>query len=938
MSFCHKITAAVANAADPFECLLTPETNPTKAAAGAYARSSYGERAARLLPLGAATVFLLLLADVGLEIWLRPAGLLPLVWVFHLFAMLLCIIILATIIIPAAWPRVRGGKEAERKLARSELTLRTIVDTSLDAIGISTLPDLRFVQVNKAFEQMFGHSRTEFIGHVPSEFAFGPDETAYQNFSHEILSEGSVRNMEFPGFRRNGQPVAMQVSAVMVELEGALCAIWMMRDITTLKQTEHKLRAEVVERARIEQALRESEATFRKIIESSPDPVSINRYSDGTYLHLSSSFETSGYRVEEVTGKSSFRAGLWADKAQYKQYIATLNERKHVSNMEVSFRLKDGAEVPCLLSSALVELKGEPCIVSFSRDITKIKRTERELVQTREAALAASRAKSEFLSSMSHEIRTPMNAILGMAELLAETPLDHQQQKFLNIMQNNGNALLELINDILDLAKVESGRLNLEQRPFELDALMEKVAETLGMRAHAAGLELIARVVPGTPLNLLGDSLRLRQILVNLIGNAIKFTARGEIVLAVESDRESGEPGRLHFSVSDTGIGIAEERIDHIFHKFTQADSSITRRYGGSGLGLAIVARLVALMDGRVWVESKVGQGSTFHFTARFTIESVPKLPKPAFPDSPLVLNGMRMLIVDDNATNRLLLREILTPLGASVTEAKSGTEAVAEIEHARSVGNPYRLMLLDCQMPGMDGFQVMERLNGPNIDETVVLMLTSDDLSLSEPRIREMKLDTYLVKPVRRQELLEAIGAALASRHRAVGVNESAANKSELQAPASEQKTLLQETPAIAARAANILLADDSADNRLLIENYLKHTPYSLESAENGKVAVEKFMARRFDLVLMDVQMPVMDGLEAITVIREWESRQGMTPTPIIALTASALTEDAQYCLNIGATVHVPKPVKKSALLTAIQKLLPCGHQIAGVANHVGS
>ncbi|HEY6421581.1 MAG TPA: ATP-binding protein [Candidatus Binataceae bacterium] len=359
----------------------------------------------------------------------------------------------------------------------------------------------------------------------------------------------------------------------------------------------------------------------------------------------------------------------------------------------------------------------------------ELRESGRDLVAAREAALSASRAKSEFLSSMSHEIRTPMNAILGMAQLLEETPLNRDQKKYLEIMTNNGDALLDLINGILDLARIESGRLSLEEAGFDLETLVDGTVETLGVRAHQKGLEMLAHVMPDVPHLLVGDRLRLRQVLLNLIGNAVKFTDTGQVLLTVERDRESAVAGHLHFSVVDTGIGIAKDKLEEVFSSFTQADSSTTRRYGGSGLGLAIVRRLVALMGGRVWVESELGHGSVFHFTAHFQVQTDASVEK--HPTVTVMLSGVRALVVDDNFTNRLILREMLSSRGAEVDEAEDGPTALEHIERARISGIPYQLLLLDCQMPAMDGFQVAEGVKAGAEEGLTVLMLSSDDLKV---------------------------------------------------------------------------------------------------------------------------------------------------------------------------------------------------------------
>jgi two-component system, sensor histidine kinase and response regulator len=450
--------------------------------------------------------------------------------------------------------------------------------------------------------------------------------------------------------------------------------------------------------------LSESEANLRKIFDAMPDIITINRLRDSSYVNVNVAFEESGFTRAEALHASGPELRKMLDRRPWETYLARLRAEGTVRNLETELHFKQG-QVPVLVSGALIELDSEPCSVTTIRDVTRLKETERALVAAREAAMAASRAKSEFLASMSHEIRTPMNAILGMTELLEETPLNAEQKRFLSIIGNNGDARLVLINDILDLAKIEAGRLILEQIDFDLEDLTDRVVQMLSLRAHAKGLELAVYLPPGVPRSLCGDPLRLRQILINLIGNAIKFTETGQVLLTVEPDGESDDPGALRFTISDTGIGIAEDKLDTVFADFTQADSSTTRRFGGTGLGLAITKRLVDLMNGQVSVESKLGVGSAFHFTARFEVRSTPRVV--AQSTGVPTLSATRALIVDDNATNRLILCEMLASRGAEVSEAVDGPEGLALLERARSSANPFGLMLLDSRMPGMDGFQV---------------------------------------------------------------------------------------------------------------------------------------------------------------------------------------------------------------------------------------
>ncbi|MCK4822339.1 response regulator [bacterium] len=533
-------------------------------------------------------------------------------------------------------------------------------------------------------------------------------------------------------------------------------------------------------------------------------------------------------------------------------------------------------------------------------EIAQRKIVQQELIKAREVALLASKTKTEFLASMSHEIRTPMNAIIGMSELLSETSLTSDQQQYVQTFKTAGENLLNIINDILDISKVESGQIELEKIDFDLEELLEKTCEIMAIRAHEKKLDLTCYIEPQTPTQLNGDPVRLRQILLNLVGNAIKFTEKGEVLLHVDKDPKNKKSGSLLFSISDTGIGIPEEKIETIFESFTQADSSHTRKYGGTGLGLSISKRLIELMHGRMWVKSKVSKGSTFNFTAQFEIQTKSKKRKP----SPKVdLKGLKTLVIDDNATNRLILRQTLTNWDAAVTEIESGVQALAELKKAKKTNNPFKLVLLDCRMPGMGGFEVAEQIQkNPDLTQTTIMMLTSDRRKGDVDKCKDLGIASYLVKPIKQSDLRNAIA-------RALGKAKTITEKPEVKrVTASKDKRVL-----------NLLLAEDNEDNRFLIQAYLKKTPYKIDIAEDGKIAVKKFKSNKYDLVLMDIQMPEMDGYTATKEIRAWENKKGVKPTPVIALTAYALKEEVQKSLDIGCTAHLSKPIKKAKLLQTI-------------------
>jgi CheY-like chemotaxis protein/anti-sigma regulatory factor (Ser/Thr protein kinase) len=476
---------------------------------------------------------------------------------------------------------------------------------------------------------------------------------------------------------------------------------------------------------------------------------------------------------------------------------------------------------------------------------------------------------------------------------------------------NNGNALLELINGILDLAKIEAGRLSLETVSLDIIDLSEKVADTLAVRAHEKHLELAVRFEDGLPTALVGDPLRLRQVLVNLIGNAIKFTERGEIVLAVKRNPAGSGPGSLLFEVSDTGIGISADKVATIFSEFTQGDSSTSRRYGGSGLGLAIVNRLVQLMGGEVWVESELGKGSTFCFTVELGVADSSPIEK-ASAANECDLKGTRVLIVDDNLTNRIILREMLEPKGAIVSEACNASEGLHALDEAERAKTPFELLLLDCVMPGINGFEMAKRVRQElRLKDLVIMMLSSNELTARISQMNDLGLSQYIVKPIKRRELYSAIADALAKSRVYEAYMQSGDDCSKANDAADRTEVL--------DFSVRILLADDSPDNRMLVAAFLKHTPYELEMAVDGLEAVEKFRAGKFDLVLMDIQMPILDGYSAVRRIREWESAQRIDQTPIVALTASALDDAVERARAAGCSAHVSKPIKKSTLLRTI-------------------
>jgi PAS domain S-box-containing protein len=555
--------------------------------------------------------------------------------------------------------------------------------------------------------------------------------------------------------------------------------------IGELKAQEAGLRLESAHRKNAEQLARKGEAILRKMLETSLDVIAISRLADLTYIYVNDRFSETGYTFEEAKGQTPAQLNIFADPQTGEGLAATIRRDGCAQNFEIDMRTKSGKVVPYLVSAVVAEIDGEECIVSMSRDITQLKHMESDLIAAREDALAASRAKSEFLSSMSHEIRTPMNAVLGMADLLTETKLTGEQRRYIDVMVANGNSLLELINSILDLARIESGRMQIEKTEFDLADLIDKTISTFGVQAHSKEIELIARIAPGVQTNLIGDPLRLRQILINFLGNAIKFTEQGEVVLEVDRVADSSELAHLRFAVSDTGIGIAPDKLKEVFSKFTQADSSTTRRYGGTGLGLAIAERLVKLMDGTIAVESELHKGSKFSFTTRFGLATRVMSPNSsdALPQRNLKTaaiasasdgHRIRILVADDSSDNRLLIGAYLRREPCVLEFAVDG-----EVAFEKFKSNQYDIVFMDVQMPEIDGLATTRLIRKWEKDNhriaTPIIALTASALEEDVQRTLAAGCDLHLSKPIKKRVLLETISSVMALRENAREEHEDA-------------------------------------------------------------------------------------------------------------------------------------------------------------------
>jgi two-component system sensor histidine kinase/response regulator len=564
---------------------------------------------------------------------------------------------------------------------------------------------------------------------------------------------------------------------------------------------------------------------------------------------------------------------------------------------ELTHTAKTGARI-VVESRWVMQLdsNGQPLhVMEINNDITVRKQAEEASRQAKLEAEEAKKAKSEFLANMSHEIRTPLNGIIGMTDLVLGTELTAEQKDYLEILKLSADALLNVINDILDFSTIEAGKIELEEVAFSLTDCVEGALKTMAHRANEKGLELLCDIAPEVPQTVNGDPGRLCQVLLNLVGNALKFTEKGEVGIRVVADAIEEKASILHFIVFDSGVGIAPEKLEMIFDSFNQADVSTTRQFGGTGLGLTISRRLVQLMGGRVWVESELGAGSRFHFTTRLITETSDAAETKS-PTSLAILRGVKVLIVDDNETNRFILHHMVERWGMNPTSVSNGEQALAELSAPEIVDHPFGLVLTDMYMPRMDGFGLVVRLkDNLKFSTPTIMMLTSGGQRGDAVRCEELGIAAYLTKPVRQIELRQAVIRALRAK------------QEELPVPLITRYSLRDRGDFL--RSLHVLLAEDNRINQKIATRLLEKRGHHVALAENGDEALAALAQRSFDLVLMDVHMPGIDGIEATKAIREQEKSTGLHQ-PVIAMTALAMTGDRERCLAAGMDGYLSKPI----------------------------
>lgn len=778
----------------------------------------------------------------------------------------------------------------------NEARKSAILESALDAI-VSVDSAGNVVEFNRSAERIFGRSRHTVLGKRAEEMLFaGADETSLiphgMSDDHATLANTVV---EMQALRASGELFPVEMAMTINHVHGQPVFTFFLKDITRKRRTL--------------EALRESESLYQSLVETLPVNI-FRKNREGRFTYVNRRFaELLGRDVAELIGKTDwdlYPAEL-AEKYRFDDQ-AVIAAGRPISIVEEN-RTSDGERTfvqvwKTPVFDYLGQINGTQAIFW---DVTAEKMAGLEMQRAKEAAEAASRAKSAFVANMSHEVRSPMNGILGVTDLLLSTQLGSEQHDYVRMVQESAEALLAVINDVLDFSKVEAGKIELDPQPFQLRDRLGDAIRPLALRAHMKGLDISVHTALDVPDRLVGDIGRLRQVLVNLVSNAIKFTERGEVLVEVAVESRERDAIVLHFQVRDTGIGIPPDKHASVFEAFEQADTSTTRRYGGTGLGLAITARLVLLFGGRIWVESAPEQGSTFHFTLPFELDRASEGESPEL--LPAEIAQLPVLVVDDHAQTRAVFTEQLQSWGLKPSAAATAHDAIAQIDAAAQRGEPWRLLLLDAHLPQIDGFALVEQLRERGHTIPTIMVLTPGVQAGLPGRCQSVGIAQYVMKPLKPSELFDAIVSTLGP------------------GPAAQQCLAGNSVPAPTTRSAvrrplRILLAEDSKVNQLVATRLLNQQGHEVIVVGDGRAAVEQFERQSFDLVLMDMSMPELDGLQATAKIRAIE-QDGRQPTPIVALTAHDMPGDRERCLSSGMNDFVAKPVRPAELFAALDRVM---------------
>jgi two-component system sensor histidine kinase/response regulator len=772
-------------------------------------------------------------------------------------------------------------EKAEKALKESEQTYRTIFESFHD-IYYRTDNEGVITVISPSVQYQAGYEPAEVIGRPSADFYFNPADR--EVFMRKLRESGVLHDYELKFRTKDGKPIDVSTNARILfdELNQPVGVEGVLRNITERKQQEEAIQKEASKLFAMISGLEEG-----ILFVNTEDQIEeVNDY----FIRLI------GKEKTEIIGKKIWDLNSIISDEKTKNQIEEFRKSPQAAPIQAQKSLF-GLETILRIQPIYHKDQYQGLIVNIS-DVTELVRAKRE-------SQSADQAKSEFLANMSHEIRTPMNGVLGMAELALNTNLTPEQRKYIEGIKSSSESLMALINDILDFSKVEARKLELEMVPFSLQEIIYDTVSNLSLHAHKKKLELACDIPPQISYQVLGDPVRLRQVLINLVDNAIKFTEKGEVIVSVKEEANTEEEVVIHFMVTDTGIGIQEEKQKLIFNAFAQADGSMTRKFGGTGLGLAISYQLINLMGGKIWVESKVGEGSSFHFKVPF------KLPKDQEGRSLSmkldILKGLPVLIIDDNATNRDILKKMLANWHTRPTEAESGEEARVLIDRAESEGNPFAFVVMDAYMPGMDSFILAQEIKQkPDLAKSTIIMLNSAETQGDAAPWQKLGVFAFITKPIKQNELLESVMKVL---------NNDTEEKELVPQPSSSSK---QET----SPGYRVLVAEDNIVNQRVVCYMLEKHGHQVTSAHNGEEVLEAVEKQIFDLILMDIQMPKMDGFEATSAIREKEKKTG-SHIPIIALTAHAMKGDKEKCIENGMDDYISKPIKPEDLFDTIDRVI---------------